>query len=125
MYVYLYSTYILYNIYICDMLDLKYIQICLIYLMYQSISRYYISREIVNASANSIGYPARFKQYFCASTTTSESCLVTAFKLLHFQESMIRLMRYNDFQNEEFATVPGCKGPIPAGSISNRLLHNF
>ena len=36
------------------------------------------------------------------------------------EESMISLMRYNNFQSDPLAQVPGCPKPIPAGSIANR-----
>ena len=36
------------------------------------------------------------------------------------EESMINLMRYNSFQTDPLALVPGCPRPIPAGSIANR-----
>ena len=35
---------------------------------------------------------------------------------------MMKLMRYNDFENEPFAEVEGCdQNRVPAGSIANRL----
>ena len=35
---------------------------------------------------------------------------------------MMKLMRYNDFENEPFAEVEGCdEARVPAGSIANRL----
>ena len=35
---------------------------------------------------------------------------------------MMKLMRYNDFENEPFAEVDGCdEKRVPAGSIANRL----
>ena len=35
---------------------------------------------------------------------------------------MMKLMRYNDFENEPFAKVEGCdQQKVPAGSIANRL----
>merc|ERR1719500_1459861 len=36
------------------------------------------------------------------------------------EQSMMKLMRYNDFQNDPLAIVPGCPKPIPTASISNR-----
>ncbi len=37
-------------------------------------------------------------------------------------ESFMKLMRYNDFENDDVAMVDGCApGPTPAGSIANRL----
>jgi len=36
------------------------------------------------------------------------------------EPSMIKLMRYNDFQNDPLGVVPGCPKPIPAASIANR-----
>jgi len=36
------------------------------------------------------------------------------------EESMIKLMRYNSFQTDPLAKVPGCPTSIPAGSIANR-----
>lgn len=36
------------------------------------------------------------------------------------EETMATFMRYNDFQNDDLAVVPGCPKPIPAGSIANR-----
>ena len=36
------------------------------------------------------------------------------------EDSMIKLMRYNSFQTDPLAKVPGCPNPIPAGSIANR-----
>ena len=36
------------------------------------------------------------------------------------EESMIKFMRYNDFQNDPDAIVEGCNKPIPAGAIANR-----
>ena len=35
---------------------------------------------------------------------------------------MMKLMRYNDFENDVFAEVEGCgQNRVPAGSIANRL----
>jgi hypothetical protein len=34
--------------------------------------------------------------------------------------SMMALMRYNDFQQDPLAVVPGCPLPIPAGSLASR-----
>jgi len=36
------------------------------------------------------------------------------------EQSMMKLMRYNDFHNDPLAIVPGCPKPIPAASIANR-----
>jgi len=36
------------------------------------------------------------------------------------EQSMMKLMRYNGFQNDPLAIVPGCPKPIPAASIANR-----
>ena len=37
-------------------------------------------------------------------------------------DTMMKLMRYNDFKNDALAEVKGCDEPrVPAGSIANRL----
>ena len=34
--------------------------------------------------------------------------------------TMIAAMRYNQFQDDPLAQVPGCNKPIPAGSVASR-----
>jgi len=36
------------------------------------------------------------------------------------ESSMVQFMRYNDFQSDPLALVPGCSKPIPAASIASR-----
>ena len=42
--------------------------------------------------------------------------------ILIFLFSLMSLMRYNDFENDEFGDVVGCTpGRVPAAAIANRL----
>jgi len=84
------------------------------------------------ASYNRAFYPDAFKisggqekvdkygSWFSYSETPRAMIMARDHSQVIDEESMIKLMRYNSFQTDPFAKVPGCPNPIPAGSIANR-----
>eukprot|EP00092_Neocalanus_flemingeri_P103747 GFUD01132790.1.p1 GENE.GFUD01132790.1~~GFUD01132790.1.p1 ORF type:complete len:586 (+),score=132.83 GFUD01132790.1:1-1758(+) len=84
------------------------------------------------ASYNRAFYPEAFKisgaqekvdkygSWFSYSETPRAKIMARDEGKVVDEESMIKLMRYNSFQTDPLAQVPGCSKPIPAGSIANR-----
>merc|ERR1719222_111754 len=57
--------------------------------------------------------------YFSYKDTARAKIMARDHTKIQDQESMVDFMRYNDFENEEFASFTGCPAPNPAGSIAN------
>ena len=84
------------------------------------------------ASYNRAFYPEAFKvsgaqekvdkygSWFSYSETPRAKIMERDQGKVKDEESMMKLMRYNSFQTDPLAQVPGCPKPIPAGSIANR-----
>jgi len=91
-----------------------------------------LRRESYWASYNRAFYPEIFinsgaqemvdkhGSWFSYSETPRAKIMARDHSSVTNEETMIKLMRYNNFQEEPFAIVPGCPKPIPAGSIANR-----
>ena len=84
------------------------------------------------ASYNRAFYPEAFKlsgaqdlvdkhgSWFSYSGTPRAQIMMRDQSSVVDEKSMIKLMRYNSFQTDPLAVVPGCPSPIPAASIANR-----
>jgi hypothetical protein len=63
----------------------------------------------------------QYGDYFSYKNTVRAKIMSRDHVKIKNKTTMAEFMRYNDFENDEFAQFEGCSKPNPAGSIANRL----